>query len=162
PRGGGPRPDSSPAGAGGDPRAAGGHAPVIPVARPRGGRGRRVSLGTGWLGLLTGRHDDSPKEVDHSDRPHPTPLTGLSMPPRASGHRPPPTHARGARAAPAAAADIQSSSRVANGPDNILFAADWKTARVHAIPLPDAPQKPAGTAFNILDLEALLSKHIGG
>jgi hypothetical protein len=65
-------------------------------------------------------------------------------------------------AAPAAAADIRSISRLANGPDNILFAADWKTARVHAIRLPDAPQKAAGTAFNILDLEPLLSKQVGG
>ena len=72
------------------------------------------------------------------------------------------TLAMGYSAAPAAAADIHSISRLANGPDNILFAADWKTARVHAIPLPDAAQKPAGTAFNILDLEPLLSKQVGG
>jgi hypothetical protein len=65
-------------------------------------------------------------------------------------------------AAPAAAADIRSISRLAQGPDNILFVADWKTARVHAITLPDAPQRPAGTAFNILDLEPLLSKQVGG
>lgn len=72
------------------------------------------------------------------------------------------TLAVGCAAAPAAAADIRSISRLANGPDNILFVADWKTARVHAVSLPDAPQKPAGTAFNILDLEQLLSRQVGG
>lgn len=60
------------------------------------------------------------------------------------------------------AADIQSISRLAAGPDNVLFVADWKSARVHAIALPPAGQKPAGTAFNILDLEDLLSRQVGG
>jgi hypothetical protein len=60
------------------------------------------------------------------------------------------------------AADVQSISRLAAGPDNILFVADWKAARVHAIKLAAAPQKPAGTAFNILDLEQLLSAQVGG
>jgi hypothetical protein len=62
----------------------------------------------------------------------------------------------------AAAADITSISRLAIGPGNVLFVADWKTARVHAISLPVAAQKPPGTAFNILDLEPLLSKQVGG
>jgi hypothetical protein len=62
----------------------------------------------------------------------------------------------------ASAAEIKSISRLAAGPDNVLFVADWKTARVHAIKLPQAAQKPAGAAFNILDLEALLSKQVGG
>src|SRR5262249_57957240 len=48
------------------------------------------------------------------------------------------------------------------GPENILFVADWKSARVHAIPLPPAAPKPAGAAFNILDLEDLLSRQVGG
>src|SRR5262249_55869630 len=61
----------------------------------------------------------------------------------------------------ASAAEIKSISRLAAGPDNVLFVADWKTARVHAINLPQATQKPAGAAFNILDLEALLSKQVG-
>ena len=52
PRGGGPRPGSSLAGAGGDPRAAGGRSRVVPV-RPGGGCRRRLSLGTGHLGVLT-------------------------------------------------------------------------------------------------------------
>ena len=53
PRGGGPRPGPSFAGAGGEPRVAGGHSPVVPVRLPCGGRRRRLSLGTGRLGVLT-------------------------------------------------------------------------------------------------------------
>jgi hypothetical protein len=53
PRGGGPRPGPSSAGAGGDPRVAGGHSPVVPVRLPCGGRRRRLSLRTGLLGVLT-------------------------------------------------------------------------------------------------------------
>jgi hypothetical protein len=59
------------------------------------------------------------------------------------------------------AADIKSISRLAAGPENVLFVADWKSARVHAITLPGAAQKPAGTAFNILDLDSVLSKQVG-
>lgn len=62
----------------------------------------------------------------------------------------------------ASAADVKSISRLATGPENVLFIADWKTARVHAITLPVVAQKPAGTAFNILDLEKLLSEQVGG
>ncbi|AGU53449.1 hypothetical protein VAPA_2c08930 [Variovorax paradoxus B4] len=62
----------------------------------------------------------------------------------------------------AAAADVKSISRLAAGPGNVLFLADWKAARVHAISLPSAQQQPAGTAFNILDLESLLSAQVGG
>jgi len=62
----------------------------------------------------------------------------------------------------ASAADIESISRIAAGPGNVLFVADWKTARVHALALPEAPRRPPGTAFNILDLESLLSKQVGG
>ena len=62
----------------------------------------------------------------------------------------------------ASAADIKSISRLAAGPDNVLFVADWKSARVHALTLPAAAQKPAGAAFNILDLEDLLSRQVGG
>jgi hypothetical protein len=60
------------------------------------------------------------------------------------------------------AADVKSISRLAAGPDNILFVADWKAAEVHAIELPPAPHQPTGTTFNILDLEALLSQQVGG
>lgn len=67
-----------------------------------------------------------------------------------------------ALAANASAADIKSVSRLAVGPGNVLFLADWKDAKVHALTLPDAPARPAGTAFNILDLEPLLSAQVGG
>jgi len=62
----------------------------------------------------------------------------------------------------ASAADIKSISRLGAGPENVLFVADWKSARVHAITLPWATPKPAGTAFNVLDLEDLLSSQVGG
>ena len=62
----------------------------------------------------------------------------------------------------ASAADIKSISRLAAGPENVLFVADWKEARVHAITLPAAAQKPAGAAFNILDLDGVLTKQVGG
>jgi hypothetical protein len=58
-------------------------------------------------------------------------------------------------------ADIRSISRIAMGSDNILFVADWKTSRVHAIRLSDAQQQAPGAAFNILDLEALLARQVG-
>lgn len=60
------------------------------------------------------------------------------------------------------AADVKSISRLAAGPGDVIFVADWKAARVHAITLPPAPQAPAGAVFNILDLEQLLSSQIGG
>jgi hypothetical protein len=53
PRGGGPCPGPSSAGAGGEPRVACGHSPVLSVRLPCGGRRRRLSLGTGPLGVLT-------------------------------------------------------------------------------------------------------------
>ena len=65
-------------------------------------------------------------------------------------------------AASATAADITSISRLAAGPGNVLFIADWKKARVHALALPDAVQKSSAAAFNILDLEPLLSQQVGG
>ncbi|HEY4144332.1 hypothetical protein [Pinirhizobacter sp.] len=60
------------------------------------------------------------------------------------------------------AADVKSISRLAAGPDNILFIADWKAAEVHAIELPPAPHQPTGATFNVLDLETLLSQQVGG
>jgi len=62
----------------------------------------------------------------------------------------------------ATAADIKSISRLAAGPNNVLFVADWKEGRVHALTLPEAQQKPAGASFNILDLDARLSEQVGG
>ena len=60
------------------------------------------------------------------------------------------------------AADIESISRLAAGPGNTLFVADWKAAKVHAIELPAAPRSPVGAAFNVLDLETLLSQQVAG
>ena len=60
------------------------------------------------------------------------------------------------------AADVKSISRLASGPDNILFVADWKAAEVHAIKLAPATRQPTVTAFNVLDLEKLLSEQVGG
>ena len=62
----------------------------------------------------------------------------------------------------AAAASIASISRLATGPGNVLFVAEWKEARVHAITLPSAKPAPVGIAFNILDLEPLLSNQLAG
>lgn len=62
----------------------------------------------------------------------------------------------------ASAAEIKSISRLAAGPGNVLFVADWKAGRVHAITLSQAPQRSAGTTFNIFDLDALLSRQVGG
>lgn len=63
---------------------------------------------------------------------------------------------------PSFAANITSISRLEAGPDNILFVADWKTAHIHAIELPPAAHKAVGESFNILDLESLLSRQLGG
>jgi hypothetical protein len=60
------------------------------------------------------------------------------------------------------AANVKSISRLAAGPGNILFIADWKAAEVHAIELPPAAHQPTGTTFNVLDLETLLSRQVGG
>ena len=62
----------------------------------------------------------------------------------------------------ACAADVKSVSRLAAGPDNVLFVADWKAARVHALVLPPAAPTPARSVFNILDLEDLLARQVGG
>jgi hypothetical protein len=63
---------------------------------------------------------------------------------------------------PAFAANIASISRLEAGPGNVLFVADWKEARIHAVTLPPATHTPAGGAFNILDLESLLARQVGG
>jgi glyoxylase-like metal-dependent hydrolase (beta-lactamase superfamily II) len=54
-RGDSARPGRSPAGARGDPPAAGAHSRAVPGRRPGGGDPRRLSLGTGLLGALTAR-----------------------------------------------------------------------------------------------------------
>ena len=60
------------------------------------------------------------------------------------------------------AADVKSISRLAAGPGDTLFVADWKSAQVHAIKLAPASRQATGEAFNILDLETLLSAQVGG
>ena len=62
----------------------------------------------------------------------------------------------------ASAADVKSISRLAFGPDGVLFVADWKAAEVHAIKLAPPARQPAGAVFNVLDLEQLLSDQVGG
>src|SRR5262249_11526340 len=59
------------------------------------------------------------------------------------------------------AADVKSVSRLAFGPDNILFVADWKSAQVHALTLPAPMPKKGEGIFNIVDLEELLSNSLG-
>jgi hypothetical protein len=65
-----------------------------------------------------------------------------------------PTPARASARAPA------SVSRIAFGPDDVLFLADWKQARVHAITLP-ASRADAAAPFNVRDLEAPLRRALG-
>jgi hypothetical protein len=60
------------------------------------------------------------------------------------------------------AADVKSISRLAAGPADILFVADWKAAEVHAIKLTPASRQATGGVFNVLDLEKLLSDQLGG
>src|ERR1051325_5035286 len=62
----------------------------------------------------------------------------------------------------ASAADVKSISRLAFGPDGVLFVADWKAAEVHAIKLAPPARQPVGAVFNVLDLEQLLSDQVGG
>jgi hypothetical protein len=60
------------------------------------------------------------------------------------------------------AADVRSVSKLAFGPDNVLFVGDWKAARVHALSLPAGTPNRGDATFNIVDLEALLAKSFGG
>lgn len=57
------------------------------------------------------------------------------------------------------AAPLTSVSRIAFGPDNVLFAADWKAGSVHAIGL-SAPSSTDSKPFNVLDLTATLRKEL--
>ncbi|MDP3072805.1 MAG: hypothetical protein Q8N18_21110 [Opitutaceae bacterium] len=58
------------------------------------------------------------------------------------------------------AADVQSVSRLAFGPDGVLFVADWKASAIHALVLPPA-SAPAGGHFNIRDLDRRLARALG-
>jgi hypothetical protein len=66
-----------------------------------------------------------------------------------------------AAATTANAADVKSVSRLAFGPDGVLFVADWKEARVHAVTLAAPAAKKGEGTFNVVDLEALLAKSLG-
>jgi hypothetical protein len=52
---------------------------------------------------------------------------------------------------PASAGDVSSVSRLAFGPENVLFVADWKSAQVHAVQLPPSTTKN-DRPFNLLDI----------
>ena len=58
------------------------------------------------------------------------------------------------------AAEVQSVSRLAFGPDGILFVADWKASSIHALALP-AASGPAGGHFNVRDLDRRLAGALG-
>lgn len=60
----------------------------------------------------------------------------------------------------ALAADVQSISRIAFGPDGTIFVADWKEAKVHAFAL-DPAAKDQGKQFNVMNLGAALAPVIG-
>ena len=55
------------------------------------------------------------------------------------------------------AAEVRSISRIAFGPADTLFVADWKRARIVALKLPPASHGAAGP-FNILDLTGTLAR----
>ncbi len=62
--------------------------------------------------------------------------------------------------ADAGAAEIKSVSRIAFGPENILFVADWKGAEIHAVTL--APgAKEDGKLFNLRNFDAVIAKAVG-
>ncbi len=62
--------------------------------------------------------------------------------------------------AAARAADIGSVSRIAFGPADTLFVADWVQSRVHALTLP-AAAPGAGQPFNLRDLDTALARALG-
>ncbi len=66
-----------------------------------------------------------------------------------------------AMTATAGAAEIGSASRIAFGPADTLFVADWAAAKLHALSLPAAARN-AGQPFNIRDLDARLRQALGG
>jgi hypothetical protein len=62
-----------------------------------------------------------------------------------------------AGAAQAAAPAMQSASKLTFGDARTLFVADWKGARIFALPVP-APVRPAGKPFNLMDVQAPIAK----
>ncbi|WP_230412096.1 hypothetical protein [Undibacterium hunanense] len=65
-----------------------------------------------------------------------------------------------AHAAHAAPVVIQSVSKLSFGDANTLFVADWKGARIFALPVP-VPARPAGKPFNLMDVQAPIAKALG-
>lgn len=61
-----------------------------------------------------------------------------------------------AQAAPA----IQSATRLTFGDANTLFVADWKGARIFALPVA-APARAAGQPFNLKDVQAPIARALG-
>ncbi|WP_229257285.1 hypothetical protein [Duganella callida] len=55
---------------------------------------------------------------------------------------------------------MQSASKLSFGDAGTLFVADWKGARIYALPLP-TPARPAGKPFNLLDVQAPIAKALG-
>ncbi len=89
------------------------------------------------------------------------PVTPHAAPRRAGdgAHRPTPAVVR-RHAAPAPDPAPASVSRIAFGPDDVLFLADWKLARVHAFTLP-ASRADTAVPFNVRDLETPLRRALG-
>ncbi|MBC3917163.1 hypothetical protein H8L32_06725 [Undibacterium sp. CY18W] len=55
---------------------------------------------------------------------------------------------------------MQSVSKLSFGDANTLFVADWKGARIFALPVP-VPARPAGKPFNLMDVQAPIAKALG-
>ena len=82
PRGGGPRPGPSSAGAGGEPRVAGGHSPVVPVrSRSTQERERRRPVLYGGEGPNSSRHSRSLRPLRNSQATRQTGSGRLPAPP---------------------------------------------------------------------------------
>jgi hypothetical protein len=65
-----------------------------------------------------------------------------------------------AAASHAAPAAMQSATKLAFGDAGTLFVADWKGARIYALPVA-APAKAAGKTFNLMDVQAPIAKALG-
>ena len=65
-----------------------------------------------------------------------------------------------ALAGAARATEVQSVSRIAFGPANTLFLADWRGGEIDAITLPPAEGGP-DAPFNMLDLEKPIRDAMG-
>ncbi len=63
-------------------------------------------------------------------------------------------------AANAVTTELQSVSRIAFGPDNTLFVADWKAAQIVAVTLPSASDT-SSSPFNLMDFDDAVTKAVG-